>query len=125
MTVSIAIEANGLVVGRVSGIFQHSEFETSKKQISQYIQQNGRISVLVLIDPDFSGLEHSVEWQDNHHDEFIQQHVDHLAIVGQPHLAEDAVLFLLGGLVPFPIKYFNADHAGLARAWLLASRDEL
>jgi hypothetical protein len=120
MTVNIVFEQKDLAVARVSNVLKQSNFEQARQQIFEHIQQQGRLAVLVLIEADFTGLEADNDWHDNDDDAFIQQNIDHLAIVGQPHLAEDAVLFLLGGLVSFPIKYFSVEHEALARAWLLA-----
>lgn len=123
MTISLSVENKELIVGRVSGELKVSEQDSAKQQVFDHIQQHGRVSVLILIDADFAGLEADADWHDDERDSFIQQQVDHLAIVGQPYLQEDAILFLLGGLMPFPVKYFDAAHADLARQWLLLSRE--
>lgn len=125
MTISLSFENKQLITGRVSGELKLSELDAAKQQVFQHIQQHGRISILVLIGADFAGLEADTEWHDDERDSFIQQQVDHLAVVGQPYLQEDAILFFLGGLMPFPIKYFDATHEDLARGWLNASREAL
>lgn len=122
MTISLSVENKELIIGRVSGELKVSELDSAKQQVFDHIQQYGRVSVLVLICADFTGLQADAEWHDDERDSFIQQQVDHLAIVGQPYLQEDAVLFFLGGLMPFPIKYFEVAHEDLAREWLLLSR---
>jgi hypothetical protein len=38
--------------------------------------------------------------------------------VGSSKWSEDAMLFFLGGLLPFPIQYFKSGEDALARAWL-------
>lgn len=124
MTISLSFENKELIVGRVSGELKLSELDAAKQQVFQHIQQQGRISILILIGEDFAGLEADTEWHDDERDSFIQQQVDHLAIVGQPYLQEDAILFFLGGLMPFPIKYFDAAHEDLARGWLTLSREQ-
>lgn len=120
MTIQLNFEDSGLVYARVSGVVTRLAFDEAKKQVVAHIKAHGKIQVLVCIEEDFVNLEPFAAWHDNDDDEFIQQHVNQLAIVGSPTWSEDALLFFLSGLLPFSIQYFKATEEEFARAWLIA-----
>ncbi len=119
MSIALGLFEQNLVIAKVSGVLMRTEVDQAKKWLFEHIQQHGKIVALIVIEPEFAGLQESVEWQDIEHDETIQQHTKALAIVGSEQWSEDAILFLLGGLLPFPIKYFQDKEYPLAEAWLL------
>jgi hypothetical protein len=118
MAATLIFEDNGLVVAHGSGVLLRTEFDELKKRLVAHITQQGKVNVLIIIGEDFASLESFAEWHDNQDDEFIQQHVKQLAIVGAPEWSEGARLFFLQGLLPFPIQYFTYAEEELARAWL-------
>lgn len=118
MAAIITFEDNGLLVAHGSGVLLRSEFDALKQQVINHIKSHGKISALVIIGEDFASLESLASWHDDQDDEFIQQHIRQLAIVGAPEWSEAARLFFLQGLLPFPIHYFNYAEEELARAWL-------
>ena len=119
MSIALGLFEHNLVIAKVSGVLMRTEVDQAKKWLFEHIQQHGKIVALIVIEPEFERLQESVEWQDIEHDETIQQHTKALAIVGSEQWSEDAILFLLGGLLPFPIKYFQDKEYPLAEAWLL------
>jgi hypothetical protein len=119
MSIALGLFEQNLVIVNVSGVLMRTELDQAKKWVFEHIQQHGKIVALVVIEPEFNGLQEFVEWQDIEYDEYIQQHTKALAVVGSEQWSEDAILFLLGGLLPFPIKYFQAKEYPLAEAWLL------
>ena len=120
MSIALGLFEQNLAIAKVSGILMRNELDQAKKWVFDHIKQYGKIAALIVIEPEFQGLQELVEWQDIEHDEYIQQHTKALAIVGSEQWSEDAILFLLGGLLPFPIKYFQPKEQPLAEAWLLS-----
>jgi hypothetical protein len=118
MTIKLETEENNLVIIRASDVLMRDESDAAKHEIVSIIKQQGKINVLILIEEGFSNLEAFVSWDDDHHDEFIQQNINRMAIVGDLRWRDDAILFFLGGLLPFTIEYFKFGQEELALAWL-------
>ncbi len=119
MAIKFEFEDNGLIMVRGSGVLTREAFDDAKKQVIAHIKQCGRVYILIRIEEDFTNLEASATWRDDQDDEFIQRYVSRLAIVGEAKWSEDALLFFLSGLLPFPIKYFKFSEEELAKAWLI------
>jgi hypothetical protein len=119
MTIKLEFAENNLVISRNSGVLMRDEFNEAKKEVATFIENHGRINMLVILEEDFSNLQAFVSWDDNHLDDFIQKNTNRLAIVGNLKWHEDALLFFLNGLVPFTIEYFKIGQEELAIAWLL------
>ncbi|HNI63167.1 MAG TPA: STAS/SEC14 domain-containing protein [Agitococcus sp.] len=81
-SIALGLFEQNLAIAKVSGILMRNELDQAKKWVFEHIKQHGKKVVLVVIEPEFEGLEESVEWQDIEHDEYIQQHTKALAIVG-------------------------------------------
>jgi hypothetical protein len=118
MTIKLETEENNLVIIRASDVLKRDESDAAKLEVVSIIKQQGKINVLILIEEGFSNLEAFVSWDDDHHDEFIQQNINRMAIVGDLRWRDDAILFFLGGLLPFTIEYFKFGQEELALAWL-------
>ncbi|KJV07238.1 STAS/SEC14 domain-containing protein [Methylocucumis oryzae] len=118
MALSLTIEADNLAVIHGTGELTRPEADAIKQQVIAFIQRVGRIRLLIVIEPGFRGIDHFASWEDDHDDEFIQQHLIKMAIVGELKWQESALLFFLHGLLPFSIQYFSAEQENLARAWL-------
>ncbi|RZU47881.1 SpoIIAA-like protein [Fluviicoccus keumensis] len=120
MALQIERDPDGLIVARASGEVARQEFDHARFRVIEWARQDSRpLMILVRIEEDFSNLEAMAAWhEDDHHDEFLQQRVGQLAIVGEEKWGGDAYMFFLGGLLPFPVKYFPPEHEPLARAWL-------
>jgi hypothetical protein len=84
------------------------------------MMEHGMAHLLIVLAPGFNNLQAFASWDDIEEDRFIQKHVIRLAIVGDLRWRDSAVLFLLGGLVPFQMEYFPSDQEDFAHAWLLA-----
>ncbi len=119
MSIAIGFFEQNLVIAKISGVLMRSEVDQAKKWVFEHIQQHGKIVALIVIEPEFERLQELVEWQDIEHDEHIQQQTKAVAVIGSEQWSEDAILFLLGGLLPFPIKYFQPKEYALAEVWLL------
>jgi hypothetical protein len=120
MPIQLQFETADLAVVHVSGVLQRPEVDDAKRQVFAHMMEHGSMHVLIKIDPGFGNLQAFAKWDDIEEDRFIQQHVIRVALVGDLRWRDSALLFLLGGLVPFQIEYFNADQEHFARAWLLS-----
>jgi len=118
MALSIEFEANNLFVIRSTGVLERGEADAIKKQVVSFIKRHGRATGLIIIDEAFQSLSAFASWDDDEDDEFIQKHIDRLAIVGDLRWRDSAMLFFLNGFVPFSIEYFKAGQETFARAWL-------
>jgi len=118
MALSIEFEANNLFVIRSSGVLERDEVDAIKRHVVNFIKRHGRATGLIIIEDGFQSLSAFASWDDDEDDEFIQQHVDRLAIVGDLRWRDSALLFFLNGFVPFSIEYFKSGQETFARAWL-------
>ncbi|ASF45568.1 SpoIIAA family protein [Methylovulum psychrotolerans] len=119
MALTVKFEAeNNLFVVHTTGVLVRTEADAIKKQVVAFIKTYGRAKGLIIIDEGFLSIATFVNWDDDEDDEFLQQHVDRLALVGDMKWRDSALLFLLHGFVPFSIHYFKADQEAFARAWL-------
>ncbi|MFY8044037.1 MAG: STAS/SEC14 domain-containing protein [Rhodoferax sp.] len=120
MTIEVAFESPDLLVLRAHGVLLREEVDAAKRQVHAFMQQHGRMHLLMVIDDGFADLEAFASWEDIEEDAFIQQHVIRLAIVGDLRWRDKAVLFFLNAVGRFQIHYFKPEHDFLAREWLLA-----
>lgn len=119
MAIYFEHEDTGLVTLRVSGVLTRAESDVAKQQVIAVIERHGSVNVLVVMEADFASLEEFVSWDDDHDDEFIQKHVNRLAIVGDLRWRDSALLFFLKGFLPFSIEFFKTGHEDFAKAWLI------
>lgn len=119
MTVKLEFAENNLVISHTSGVLTRDEFNEAKKEVVAFIEKQGKINILIILEESFSNLQAFVSWDDDHHDEFIQHNTHRIAIVGNLKWYEDALLFLFSSLSAFSIEYFKVGQEKLAMAWLL------
>lgn len=118
MALAVEFEGDNLAIVRITGVLLRIEADAIKKQIVAFIKCHGRAKVLVIIDDRFTEIAKFVNWDDDEDDEFLQKHVDRLALVGDLKWRDSALLFLLHGFVPFGIEYFKPGQEEFAKAWL-------
>ena len=118
MALQLSYEDGNLAVVRASDTITRTETDEIKRQIVRFIRRYGRIQVLIIIEENFANLDMLASWDDDQDDEFIQQHVNRLAILGDIKFRDRAVLFFLKGFLPFSIEFFKSGHEEFARAWL-------
>jgi len=119
MALKLELEGDNLAVIRSTDVLTRAEADEIKKDVIAIIKAQGSVKVLIVIEESFASLEALANWDDDHDDEFIQQHVERMAIVGDLRWRDSALLFFLNGLLPFSIKYFNSGQEEFARAWLV------
>lgn len=108
-----------LLVVSIGQMLLLEEAEALRQSVVAHVQQHGKFRALVELQADFAGLAPAEGWtQDTFEDEWLQQQVEQIAIVGSPDWADHALLFFLSGIVPAPIKFFPTEQESLARAWL-------
>jgi len=118
MTLKLESEQNSLLVIRASDVLTRIESDEIKKEVVTLIKARGKLNILIIIEEGFANLEAFANWDDDHDDEFIQKHVKRMAIVGDLKWRDSALMFFLGGLLPFSIQYFKSGQEAFARAWL-------
>jgi hypothetical protein len=118
MAIRFVAEENNLAVIRASEVLTRAESDETKRHVVAMIERQGKVNVLIIIEEGFANLEAFANWDDDHHDEFIQRNVKRMAIVGDLKWRDSALLFFLSGLLPFTIEYFKSDQEAFARAWL-------
>ncbi|MBC7609193.1 MAG: STAS/SEC14 domain-containing protein [Polaromonas sp.] len=119
MTISVSFEEKNLVVMRGSDELKRLEADQAKRQICSHILENGKIFVLVFIEPGFTNLEAFASWDDIEEDTVIQKNVIRLAVVGDLRWRDTALLFFITAVASFQIEYFKADQEDFARSWLV------
>jgi hypothetical protein len=120
MSVEVSFESADFIVVRCQGTLEREAVDAAKRQVFAHMMEHGMAHLLIVLAPGFNNLQAFASWDDIEEDRFIQKHVIRLAIVGDLRWRDSAVLFLLGGLVPFQMEYFPSDQEDFAHAWLLA-----
>lgn len=118
MTLKLEPEQNNLLVIRASDVLTRIESDETKKEVVKLIKARGKLNILIIIEESFANLEAFANWDDDHDDEFIQRHINRMAIVGDLKWRDNALMFFLGGLLPFSIQYFKPGQEAFAKAWL-------
>ena len=117
MSITWQIEADNLVVFRVSGRLRINEFLHVQEEMGTAIADLGRVSVLILLE-DFDGWEDAAGWGDVSYLERNDPYIRKMAIVGEEKWRDKIYMFTLKGLRPVPIEYFTPDAQSQARTWL-------
>jgi hypothetical protein len=118
MPLAVVLNAPDLITIDASGVLARAEVDQAKRQVFGHMMVHGHAHVLIRIADNFGNLQAFASWDDIDEDRFIKQHIVRLAIVGDLRWRDNALLFLLSGLVPFQIEYFKPEQITLARAWL-------
>jgi len=109
-------ESPHLLVCRVSGELSYEDFQQLNASNTP-AKDGGKLHVLFKLE-DFLGWRASDSWGDLDFVDRNDEMLDRIAIVGDPAWREQMELFMLKGLRPVDIHYFNSDEEALARAWL-------
>jgi hypothetical protein len=119
MSVRLEKLEHQLLVIHVTAMVHQADAHQLRLDVFDHVQQYGTFRLLIVLDQAFEGLNPAEDWtQDTFEDEWLQQQVAQIAIIGEPHWADHALLFFLSGIVPAPIKFFPRVQESLARAWL-------
>ena len=102
---------------RISGVLKKAELDSAQAMAREEINKAGKIKVLLILDG-FQGWEKGADWGDmtfavDHGDD-----IERIAIVGDPRWETETLMFTGAGFRQTQVKFFAADQAPQARAWL-------
>ena len=101
---------------QVSAAMQRVDVDAAKRAVHDLMQIQGKLPVMIELEPGFSGLQAFASWDDIDVDRYIKEHIVRLAVVGDLRWRDNALLFLFNSVVPFQIEYFPANQKEFALA---------
>lgn len=119
MSVTIHQENINLNVMRISGLLRKSELDTAQKEAASQWKDSVGHKVLVIIES-FKGWEKSEDWGDMTFYIEYRDKIAKIAIVGDPKLEAEMMMFAGAGFRPSPVRYFAPHQMEQARQWLLS-----
>jgi hypothetical protein len=117
MGATIEREESNLRVLRITGLLKKSELDAALATEARQWGLTTRVKVLVIVE-DFKGWERGADWGDITFFETHGDQIDKIAIVADPQLETDLLMFAGAGFRRAPVKFFSANQLALARAWL-------
>lgn len=118
MGISVESFSDGLLTVNVWGQLTPSEWQAAQEAaVARMRGSAGHVSVLVLAER-FAGWVRAEGWDDSPVRPQFDAQVDRMAIVGEPHWADLALMFTGKGLRRIQIEYFPTAEADKARQWL-------
>ena len=117
MSAEIVNTADRILTLKVAGKLTQPEFAAAQKQVAEILQQQGKMSLLVLTE-EFQGWERGGAWGDLSFQMENDSLIEKLAIVGEKQWEDLTLLFASKGLRKFPVEYFQPTQLSQARAWL-------
>jgi hypothetical protein len=117
MGATIEREEGNLRVLRITGLLRKSEFDAALATEAKQWGPATRVKVLVIVE-NFKGWERGADWGDMTFFETHGDQIDNIAIVADPQLETDLLMFAGAGFRRAPVKFFSANQLALARAWL-------
>ncbi len=116
MSVAIQKEAS-IWQFRVSGVLKKTELDSAQAAARQEIASVGEIKVLLVLQ-DFQGWERGADWGDMAFTAAYGDHIEKIAIVGNPRWETEALMFVGAGFRRTLVKFFPPEEAPQARTWL-------
>ncbi len=117
MGVTIEREEGNLRVLRITALLRKSELDAALATEANQWRPTTRVKVLVIVE-NFKGWERGADWGDVTFFETHGDQIDKIAIVADPQLETDLLMFAGAGFRRAPVKFFSANQLALARAWL-------
>ncbi len=117
MGVTIQQEEGNLRVLRITGQLRKSELDAALTTEARQWGLETRVRVLVMVE-DFEGWERGPDWGDMTFFETHGDQVDKMAIVADPQLETDLLMFTGAGFRRTAVKFFPANQLTQAREWL-------
>jgi hypothetical protein len=117
MGATIEREEGNVRVLRITGLFRKSELDAALATEANQWRPTTRVKVLVIVE-NFKGWERGADWGDITFFEAHGDQIDKIAIVADPQLETDLLVFAGAGFRRAPVKFFSANQLALARAWL-------
>lgn len=119
MAAEIIEVSAGVVTARVSGTLTQAALSGLQQAVAQIIRAQGKVRILVLAER-FAGWERGGTWDDFSFQAQCDPSIEKMAIVGDQHWEDLALIFAAKDLRRFPIEYFTLDELDKARTWLNA-----
>ncbi len=117
MGATIEREEGKLKVLRMTGLLRKSELDTALATEARQWGLTTRVKVLVTVE-NFKGWERGADWGDMTFFETHGDQIDKIAIVADPQLETDLLMFAGAGFRRAPVKIFPVNQLAPARAWL-------
>ena len=117
MGATIEREEGNLRVLRITGLLRKSELDATLATEARQWGPTTHVRVLVIVE-NFKGWERDADWGDITFFETHGDQIDKIAIVADPQLETDLLMFTGAGFRRAPVKFFPANQLALARAWL-------
>lgn len=117
MGAKIQQEKSNLRVLKITGLLRKSELDAALATEAEQWGPATPVKVLVIVE-DFKGWERSADRGDLTFFETHGDQIDKIAIVADPQLETDLLMFAGAGFRRAPVKFFSANQLALARAWL-------
>jgi SpoIIAA-like len=109
---------NSLLVLRISGELQKSEFDAVQTEYAQKIAGTGPVKLLVFLE-NFAGWERSEAWGDTDFFFKYRDDFEKIAVVGHPGWEAPMLAFTGASMRKGPVKCFPETGESEARAWLI------
>ena len=103
----------------IRGTLRKSELDGAQDALIAEIGRipNGKVRLLVVLE-EFQGWDALSNWSDLTFYARYGDHIERIAIVGEPRWREYALMFAAADLRRAPVEYFAGDAMAAARAWL-------
>jgi hypothetical protein len=117
MAVTIKQEEDNIRVLRITGTIVKSEFDAVITTEAKQWGPQTEVKLLVLAE-DFQGWERNEEWGDLSFFLKYGDQIGKIAIVADPNLETDLLMFTAAGFRRAPVKFFPMWQIASARAWI-------
>jgi hypothetical protein len=117
MGITVQEESPDVYILRISGLLKKSELDAVQDMAAAKWTPDTRVKLLVIAE-DFKGWDRDPDWGDlafyaEHGDQIIK-----IAIVGDPKLEAELLMFMGAGFRSSPVKFFLSNQLEQARQWL-------
>jgi len=106
-----------LRVLRITGLLRKSELDAALATEARQWGPTTRVKVLVIVE-NFKSWERGADWGDMTFFETHGDQIDKIAIVADPQLETDLLMFAGAGFRRAPVKFFPWNQLAPAQAWL-------
>ncbi len=117
MSITIQQEKGDVRIVRIAGLLKKSEWDAALAAEARQWEPATRVKMLVIVE-NFKGWERGADWGDLTFFETHGDQIDKIAIVADPKLEMELLMFAGAGFRRAPVKFFPANQRAQARAWL-------
>lgn len=117
MPATLRREHDNLYRLEMSGTLVERDLRAVQRAASAEIARVGNIRLLVVL-TQFDGWEKGANWRDLGFYARYGDHIERIAIIGEPQWRSEALMFAGADLRRAAVAYFRVGQAGRAEAWL-------